>query len=72
MAAVEPGHTYLWGQDKALAVALLAAADTLGYDQSQAVRTADGGFVVPDDVADLALANLDTSDGADHSTGNEF
>lgn len=45
------GETFVAGKDRDTARALLAAADDLGIDR-MVVRTANGGFVVPDAVYD--------------------
>jgi hypothetical protein len=47
------------GEASATAVALIEAAEKLGHDAS-VVRTSDGGFIVPADVADSAKLDKGT------------
>jgi hypothetical protein len=51
MVTVQPGFTYVPGQSAKTARALLNAAAKAGLDPKTAVRTTEGGFVVPDELA---------------------
>lgn len=45
------GETFVWGQDRDTALALLNAAEAVGVHPHE-VRTVRGGFIVPDQVYD--------------------
>lgn len=51
---IREGQTFVWGRTRPAAQALLAAAEQAGLDPAEAVKTTAQGFVVPDEVYDLA------------------
>lgn len=59
----EPGEVFVNGKTPEVARALLAAAEDLGFDPI-VVRTANGGFVVPDQVWD-AVQDKQTAAGGE-------
>lgn len=66
---VAPGSTYVAGIDAPMARALLDAAAEVGYS-SDVVRVSNGGFVVPDAVADAAADAINQT--TPPTPGNEF
>lgn len=58
----EVGETFVPGKTPENARALLDAATELGLDPADAVRTINGGFVVPNAVADRAIQILQPED----------
>lgn len=58
----ELGETFVQGKTQETARALLAAADDLGHG-AQAVRTVAHGFIVPNDVYDLASTTTTADPG---------
>lgn len=53
----EVGETFVQGKTQATARALLDAADQLGLDRNT-VRAVTGGFIVPNEVWDLAESTI--------------
>lgn len=58
-----PGEAFVYGVNQETAQALLEAADRVGVDQ-HLVRVSDGGFIVPEAVADEHVASWTTDDDA--------
>jgi hypothetical protein len=58
-----PGEAFVYGINQETAQALLEAADRAGVDQ-HLVRVSDGGFIVPEAVADEHVATW-TADNDD-------
>lgn len=68
----EPGFTFVQGHERTTARALLDAAEELGLDPRDTVRTTVQGFIVPEEVWDTAseriLAALEGDTDDDQTT----